>query len=86
MCDAVRSRRRPCQRSTTSPLELPIARCAGRPPSAATLATPIAIAIGSRTAVASGPTHSSTDRVSRAIAAASANASHVAISPTQSSG
>ena len=80
---AVRSWRRPCHCSTTTGLEEPSATFTVRPVSSASDPAPIAIMTGSRTATASGPMVSSARAVRSATTAPSANASKVAISPTQ---
>lgn len=79
------SRDRPCQPRTTTSLDVPSATPVSRPVRAATDATPIAIVAGSRTVTASGPKVRASD-VDAPIAVPRANASHVAISPIQSSG
>ncbi len=77
---------RPCHRCTTAGLEAPTARRAGRRPSTATDAMPMAIATGSRRSIASGPTVIVGRSVEVATAPASANASKWSISPNQISG
>ena len=80
---AVRSWRRPCHCRTTTGLDDPIATPTGRPVSSVSVAAPIAIMTGSRTATASGPIVRAACRVRSATTAARANASNVAISPIQ---